>query len=68
MLLIEMNKTQQQHNNINNKHLPSSNVHAKVTSLLQYTIFTNPSARAGYDTRSVFKRSLAGLNSELSFS
>ena len=30
--------------------------------------FTNPSARAGYDTRSVFKRSLTGLNSEYSFS
>ncbi len=27
-------------------------------------IFTNPSARAGYDTRSIFKRSLTGLNSE----
>ena len=31
-------------------------------------IYTNPSARAGYDTRSVFKRSLTGLNSEFSFS
>ena len=30
-------------------------------------IFTNPSARAGYDTRSFFKRSLTGLNSEFSF-
>ena len=29
-------------------------------------IFTNPSARAGYDT--IFKRSLTGLNSEFSFS
>ena len=29
-------------------------------------IFTNPSARAEYDTRSIFKRSLTGLNSELS--
>ena len=28
----------------------------------------NPFARAGYDTRSVFKRSLTGLNSEISFS
>ena len=27
-------------------------------------IFTNPSARAGYDTRSIFKSSLTGLNSE----
>ena len=32
------------------------------------TISTNPSARAGYDTRSIFKRSLTGLNSEFSFS
>ena len=31
------------------------------------TIFTNPSERAGYDTRSIFKRSLTGLNSEFSF-
>ena len=30
--------------------------------------FTNPSARAGYDTRSIFKRSLTGLNSEFSIS
>ena len=28
----------------------------------------NPSTRAGYDTRSIFKRSLTGLNSEFSFS
>ena len=33
-----------------------------------FTIFTNPSARAGYDTRSIFKRSFTGLNSEFSFS
>ena len=31
-------------------------------------IFTNPFTRAGYDTRSIFKRSLTGLNSEISFS
>ena len=31
-------------------------------------IFTNPSARAGYDTRSIFKWSSTGLNSEFSFS
>ena len=30
-------------------------------------IFTNPSARAGYDTRSIFKRSLTGLKSDFSF-
>ena len=32
------------------------------------SIFTNPSAQAGYVTRPIFKRSLTGLNSELSFS
>ena len=32
------------------------------------SIFTNPSARAGYDTRSIFKRRLTSLNSEFSFS
>ena len=32
------------------------------------SIFTNPSTRAGYDTRSIFKWSLTGLNSEFSFS
>ena len=37
-------------------------------SVLSVFIFTNPSARAGYDTRSVFKRSLTGLNSDFSFS
>ena len=31
-------------------------------------IYPTPSARAGYDTRSIFKRSLTGLNSEFSFS
>ena len=31
-------------------------------------LFTNPSAQAGYDTRSIFKRSLTGLNLEFSFS
>ena len=32
------------------------------------TLFTNPCARAGYETRAIFKRSLTGLNSEFSFS
>ena len=31
------NKTLQQHTSRNNKHLQSSNVHTKVTLLLQYT-------------------------------
>ena len=40
--------------------------HIRTCNTYIYTknIFTNPSARAGYDTRSIFKRSLTGLNSE----
>ena len=37
-------------------------------SFMTVILFTNPSGRAGYDTRSIFKRSLTGLNSEFSFS
>ena len=36
--------------------------------LYNWSYLPNPSARAGYDTRSIFKRSLTGLNSEFSFS
>ena len=36
------------------------------TSILAY--LPNPSAWVGYDTRSIFKQSLIGLNSEFSFS
>ena len=36
-------------------------------SSLSYHIY-HPSARAGYDTRSIFKRSLTGLNSQFSLS
>ena len=35
---------------------------------LRIILFTNTPAQAGYDTRSIFKRSLTGLNSEFSFS
>ena len=35
---------------------------------LGMVLFTNPSVRAGYDTRSIFKQSLTSLNSEFSFS
>ena len=34
----------------------------------QISYLPNPSAQAGYDTRSIFKQSLTGLNSEFSFS
>ena len=33
-----------------------------------YDTYLSNSARAGYDTRSIFKRSFTGLNSEFSFS
>ena len=46
--------------------LPTSNSSSPFSNPL--AIFTNPSARAGYDTRSIFKRSLTGFNSEFSFS
>ena len=39
-----------------------------LSNISSFIIFTNPSARAGYDTRSIFKRSLTGLNTEFSFS
>ena len=45
--------------------------HCYATLTIQFSISSylpNPSARAGYDTRSIFKRSLTGLNSEFSFS
>ena len=44
------------------------NTNAIQSSLTRLLLFTNPSARAEYDTRSIFKRSLTGLNSEFSFS
>ena len=47
----------------------SVNLFFSLVSVDDYVVlFTNPSARAGYDTRSIFKRSLTGLNSEFSFS
>ena len=46
------------------------NIHlAKACNVIdRLSIFTNPSTRAGYDTMSIFKRCLTGLNSEFSFS
>ena len=40
----------------------------KLENAWTWSYLPNPSARAGYDTRSIFKRSLTGLNSEFSFS
>ena len=37
-------------------------VYAQPESILEKTIFTNPSAWAVYDTRSIIKRSLTSLN------
>ena len=42
---------------------PSSNPGWGCFKQLIVILFTNPSARARYDTRSIFKRSLTGLNS-----
>ena len=39
-----------------------------INNSIYHIIFTNLSARAGWDTRSIFKRSLKGLNSEFAFS
>ena len=48
--------------------LPSTNyLHTVRWYQVFLSIFINPSTRAEYDTRSISKRSLAGLNSELSF-
>ena len=51
--------------------LPTGEVFVEIQQWKPYSsviLFTNPSTRAGYDTRSIFKRSLTGLNSEFSFS
>ena len=45
---------------------PACLVH--LTCIVFLILFTNPSARAGYDTRSIFERSLTGFNSDFSFS
>ena len=52
------------------KSPPSLNLHSWCLTIQWFNIilFTNPSARAGYDTRSIFKWSLTSLNSEFSFS
>ena len=44
----------------------NNHLHNEFRNYLSY--LPNPSARAGYDTRSIFKWSLTGLNSEYSFS
>ena len=36
-------------------------LHCSLIFILLEVLFTNPSARAGYDTRSIFKRSLTGF-------
>ena len=43
-------------------------MHKALYDIEKLYIFTNPSAQAGYVTRSIFKQSLTGLNSEFSFS
>ena len=48
---------------INEEMLPKY-THIYIYIYIYIYIFTNPSARAGYDTRSIFRWSLSGLNSE----
>ena len=43
------------------------NIEFYVYKEIYWSYLPNPSAQAGYDTRSIFKRSLTGLNSEFSF-
>ena len=45
-----------------------ANAPSQAKTQLHPILFTNPSARAGYDTRSIFKPSLTRFNSEFSFS
>ena len=45
-----------------------SHIHILVLFWWLCYIFTNPFSQAGYDTRSIFKRSSTGLNSKFSFS
>ena len=53
-------------------HLPyiagATNTRAEEVKSSFLSYLPNPSARVGYDTRSIFKRSLTDLNSEFSFS
>ena len=49
-------------------HSRNSTTEPPIHIALKRSYLPNPSARAGYDTRSIFKRSLTGLNSEFSFS
>ena len=46
----------------------TNHVYVCVLMCVYLSYLPNPSALAGYDTRSVLKRSLTGLNSEFSFS
>ena len=68
--LLPKNRRKQIHSTLREgqKIYWSKYVNNKVNNLLKIIIFTNLYARAGYDTRSIFKRSLTGLNSQFSFS
>ena len=50
------------------KNTLQKDTHLPLKIVLWVYIFANPCTQAGYDTRSIFKRSLTGLNSEISFS
>ena len=60
---VKCNKT------YNNLYAISGGTNGVMVIVVDYhIIFTNPSTLAGYDTRSIFKQSVTGLNPELSFS
>ena len=42
-------------------------VHVLVSVIIPVFLFTNPSSRTGYDTRSIVKQSLTGVISEFFF-
>ena len=66
---IPMNHSDRQTNVLDRLcHPPSVGFSKTMWSPVLVTIFTKPSARVGYYTRSIFKRSLTGFNSEFSFS
>ena len=65
---IDLNMNANKTEYISGKLLKLLDQFTYLSSIISFTIFTNPSAQARYDTGSIFTRSLTGLNSEFSFS
>ena len=62
-----MARTLKTFRNIINTPNNKTNLEADTDNNFCIIIFTNPSVWSGYDTMSIFKQSLTGLNSEFSF-